>query len=388
MKQNRNGQGEVQALDKHGKTITIKINGKDRPVQEDNKSHQIASGKKKQKEDRVENSKIEKENGGKFPINDLRDDRIKVYPLDNEAALNETAAAQEKTEEDFDWILPDPVEQEIVKEYKIAPKQQQQKKKKKSLGISVWSTKTKRSNRFYTTIFVTVFLAVLLGTAFGVTFLKFVASEQETTALPAVNAPKEGSPAKNPASGGEALELKPIPVFIVQNGIFTTEDGAKERVKLLADKGVIAEQFSVNGQFAVYLGTAGTIESAKQQAEALKAKGVEVFAKPFEIPGGKASGLNANEAKFLQQAPELYSILVSGSQASPEEVKNAEDFNALLGKIANKDVKDQNILKAKASMEKASASFASYQKSKDANELEEMEKSLLSFLSAYQAIGK
>jgi stage II sporulation protein B len=386
MKQNRNGQGEVQALDKHGKTITIKINGKNRPVQEDRQDHQNGIEKKKQKEDKVENSKIEKENSGKFPINDLRDDRGKVYPLDNEAALNETAAAQEKTEEDFDWILPDPVEQEIVKEYKIAPKQQ--KKKKKSLGISVWNTKTKRSNRFYTTIFVTVFLAVLLGTAFGITFLKFVASEQDTTALPTVSAPKEGSPAKNPASGGEELKLKPIPVFIVQNGIFTTEDGAKERVKLLADKGVTAEQFSVNGQFAVYLGTAGSIEAAKQQAEALKAKGVEVFAKPFEIPGGTAAGLNANEAKFLQQAPELYSIMVSGSQASPEEVKKAEDFNALLGKIADKNIKDQNIFKAKASMEKASDSFASYQKSKDANQLEEMEKSLLSFLSAYQAIGK
>ncbi len=372
-------------MDKHGKTITIKINGKDRPVQGERQDHQNVE-KKKLKEDRIENSKFENDNSGKFAINDSRDDRSKVYPLDNEAALKETAAAQEKAEEDFDWILPDPVEQEIVKEYKIAP--QQSKKKKKGLGISVWNTKTKRSNRFYTTIFVTVFLAVLLGTAFGVTFLKFVASEQETIASPAVSTPKTGTPADKSASGGEDLELKSIPVFIVQNGIFTTEDGAKERVKLLADKGVTAELFPVNGQFAVYLGTAGSIETAKQQAEALKAKGVEVFAKPFEITGGKAAGLNENEAKFLQQAPEMYSILISGPQASAEDVKKAEDFQAALGKIADQDVKDPNILKAKVGMEKASASFASYQKSKDANQLDEMENSLLSFLSAYQAIGK
>ncbi|CAM3940848.1 SPOR domain-containing protein [Mesobacillus thioparans] len=372
-------------MDKHGKTITIKINGKDRPVKEEQQDHQNVE-KKKRKEDRIENSKFENENSGKFAINDSRDERGKVYPMDNESARNETAAAQEKAEDDFDWILPDPIEQESVKEYKIAP--QQSKKTKKGLGISVWNTKTKRSNRFYTTIFVTVFLAVLLGTAFGVTFLKFVASEQETVASPAVSTPKTGTPADKPASGGEDLELKSIPVFIVQNGIFTTEDSAKERVKLLADKGVTAELFPVNGQFAVYLGAAGSIEAAKQQAEALKAKGVEVFAKPFEIPGGKAAGLNENEAKFLKQAPEIYSILMRGSQTSAEEVKKTEDFNALLGKITDKDVKDPNILKAKASLEKASASFASYQKSKDANLLDEMEKSLLSFLSAYQAIGK
>jgi stage II sporulation protein B len=39
-------------------------------------------------------------------------------------------------------------------------------------------------------------------------------------------------------------------------------------------------------------------------------------------------------------------------------------------------------------MERAGAAFTSYQKSKDANQLAEMEKSLLSFLSAYQSIGK
>ncbi|KIY22375.1 SPOR domain-containing protein [Mesobacillus subterraneus] len=372
-------------MDKHGKTITIKINGKHQPVQEVSQSQQHDSEKKRQTEDWTEISKKETERSGNVPINEHREDRSKVYPLDNDAMVKETAAAQEKTEDDFDWILPDSGEQQSVKEYKFIPKQQ---KKKKSLGISVWNTKTKRSNWFSKTIIVAVLLAVLIGTAFGVTFLKFVASEQGTTASPAANPPQAGSQAKDQASGGQELELKPIPVFIVQNGIFTTEDRAKERVKLLADQGIAAEQFSVNGQFAVYLRTAGSIEEAKQQADELKLQGLEVFAKPFEISGGKVSGVSAEEAAFLQQSSEIYPILMSGSQVSPDERKKVEDFNALHGTIANRSIEDRNIQKAIASMEKASGSFIGYQTTKDANQLAEMEKSLLSFLAAYQAIGK
>jgi stage II sporulation protein B len=386
MEQNTNGQGEVQALDKQGKTITIKINGKDRPVHGDKKMKDNGRVKKPILEETIENRKYDKENRSSYQINENHGDRSKVYPLDNDAALKETAAAKEQAEETFDWILPDPVEEEIIKEYKVAPKQAK-KPKKKGIGISVWNTKIKKSNRLYTTIIMNVLFAVLLGTAFGVTFLKFLPSEPDTAA-PATAQPKAGQTAENPAVGKESLELTSIPVFIVQNGIFTTEKGAKERVNLLAGQGVTGELFPVNGQFAVYLGTAGSIEAAKQQAEALKGKGIEVFAKPFEIAGGTAAGLTAAESEFLEQAPEIYSILMSGSAAAPEEVQKAEKYNAMISKIEDKSVKDQTVLKAKASMERASAAFISYQKSKDANQLAEMEKSLLAFLSAYHAIGK
>ncbi|MBT2693050.1 SPOR domain-containing protein [Bacillus sp. ISL-55] len=373
-------------MDKHGKTITIKINGKDRPVQADKKVKDNGTIKKPVQEDSFEKPRYNKEKSSSYQINESQESRSRVYPLDNDAALNETAAAQEQTEESFDWILPDPVEEEIIKEYKIAPKQEK-KPKKKGIGISVWNTKSKKNNRLYTTIIMNVLFAVLLGTAFGVTFLKFLPSEPDTAA-PAVTTPKAGQPAEKPAAGKESIELTSIPTFVVQNGIFTTEAAAKERVNLLAGQGVPAEVFPVNGQFAVYLGTAGSIEAAKQQAEALKAKGVEVFAKPFEISGGTADGLTAAESEFLKQAPEIYPILMSGSAAAPEEVQKVEKSQNMISKIEDKSIKDPTVLKAKASMERAGVAFISYQKSKDANQLAEMEKSLLAFLSAYQMIGK
>ncbi|GAM12062.1 SPOR domain-containing protein [Mesobacillus selenatarsenatis] len=373
-------------MDKQGKTITIKINGKDRPVHADKKMQDNGSKKKPKQEEPFEKPKYYKEKSNSYQITEVPKDRSKVYSLDNDAVLNETAAAQEHTEESFDWILPDPVEEEIIKEYKIAPKQEK-KPKKKSIGISVWNTKSKKNNRLYTTIIMNVLFAVLLGTAFGVTFLKFLPSEPDTAA-PAVAQPTPGQAEEKPAGGKESIELTSIPTFVVQNGVFTTEAAAKERVNLLAGQGVTAELFPVNGQFAVYLGTAGSIEAAKQQAEALKAKGVEVFAKPFEIAGGTAAGLTAAESEFLKQAPEIHSILMSGAAAGPEEVQKAEKYQNMISKIEDKSVKDKTVLKAKASMERAGAAFINYQKSKDANQLAEMEISLLAFLSAYQSIGK
>ena len=373
-------------MDKQGKTITIKINGKDRPVQVDKKTQDNGRRKNTKQKESIEKRKYENKKSSSDEINEINGERSKIYPLDNSEALKETAAAQEKPEESFDWILPDPVEENIVKEYKLAPKQPK-KQKKKGIGITVWNTKTKRNNRLYTTIIMNVLLAVLLGIAFGVTFLKFLPSEPET-AVPAATQPNAGPAAGSPAGGKESLELKTIPVFIVQNVILTKEADAKERVNLLNGQGVSAELFPVNGKFAVYLATAGSIEAAKQQAETLKSKGFEVFAKPFEIAGGTAAGLTKSESEFLNQAPEIYSILVSGAAATPEEVKKVEKYQNMISKIEDKSVKDKTVLKAKASMERAGAAFISFQKSKDANQLAEMEKSLLSFLSAYQSIGK
>ncbi|WLR56190.1 SPOR domain-containing protein [Mesobacillus subterraneus] len=368
-------------MDKHGKTITIKINGKDRPVQADKKSKVNGVVKKPKQEEKLP---YDKGKSSSYQTNESQGESSRTYPLENEVAMNESAAAQEQSEESFDWILPDPVQEEVIKEYKIAPKQEK-KPKKKGIGISVW--KTKKNNRLYPTIIMNVLFAVLLGTAFGVTFLKFLPSEPDTAA-PAVAQPKSGQTAEKPAGGEESIELTTIPTFVVQNGIFTTEAAAKERVSLLGGQGVTAELFPVNGQFAVYLGTAGSIEAAKQQAEALKAKGVEVFAKPFEITGGTAAGLTSGESEFLKQAPEIYSIMMKGSAAAPEEVKKAGNYQTMVSKVDDKSVKNQTVLKAKTSMERAGAAFISYQKSKDANQLAEMEKSLLAFLSAYQSLGK
>ncbi|RSD23311.1 hypothetical protein [Mesobacillus subterraneus] len=363
-------------MDKQGKTITIKINGKDRPLMDERESGSAAA--EKSPKDEIKSNV--------YPINIGQENKSKVYPIDRDEAIKETAAAQEQAEDHFDWILPDPVEEEIVKEYKVAPKQPK-KQKKKGIGISVWNTKIKRNNRLFTTIFVTVFFAVLLGTAFGVTILKFVTADSQ--AVTPVSTPPAAAPSEEkPAAGSESVELKPISVFIIQNGIWGTEEAAKEGLNLLTGQGVKGELFPVNGKFAVYVGTAGSIEAAKQQAKVLEAKGVKVFAKPFEIPGGTAAGLTADEAKFLQPAPEIYSILIDGGGASPEAVKKVEEYHTMISKIADKNVKDKSVLKAKASIERASGTFLSYQKTKDANQLAEMESGLLSFLAAYQSIGK
>lgn len=345
-------------MDKQGKTITIKINGKDRPLKDEKRLM-------------------------------LDEDESQYVHSHREEALKETAASQESAEADdsFDWILPDPIEEEVLKEYKIAPKQA--KKPKKNIGISVWNKKPTRNNRLYSTIFITVFFAVLLGTAFGVTILKFVTADTEQVA-PAVTKvnPESEKPDTGTGTAKDSVELNQISAFVIQNGIFTTEEAAKERVNLLAGQGVVAEIFPVNGQFAIYLGMAGSIEDAKQTSNTLKDKGIEVFAKPVEITGGTAAEVTAEEGKFLEKAPEIYGILSSGKADSPEVIKKVVEYQIMLSEIPDKSIEDKNILKAKASIERASKAFSDFQKSKDANQLADMQTNLLAFLSAYQSISK
>lgn len=347
---------EVRVLDKQGRTITIKINGKDRPLK-----------------------------GEKNSIKEV--DENQFFQSDRDDARNETAASQESADDSFDWILPDPIEEEVVKEYKIASKQP--KKQKKNIGISVWNPKNSRKNRLYSTIFITTFFAVILGTVFGVTILKFVTADTDSTVT--ANSKVSPPPVKTEegkGTGSASANLNSISAFVVQNGIFTTEDAAKERVNLLSGQGISAEIFPVNGQFAIYLGTAGSIEEAKEISNTLKSKGVEVFAKPVEIPGGMAEKVTTEEAKLLEKAPEIYSILSSGNAATPETQKKMVEYQVMLSEIPDKTIKDKNILKAKASIERASKSFADYQKSKDGKQLAEMQTNLLAFLSAYSSIVK
>jgi len=345
-------------LDKQGKTITIKINGKDRPLKEEKRLM-------------------------------LDEDENQFVQSHRDEALKETAASQESAEADdsFDWILPDPIEEEVLKEYKIAPKQA--KKTKKNIGISVWNKKPTRNNRLYSTIFITVFFAVLLGTAFGVTILKFVTADTDQVA-PAVTKvnPEPEKPDTGTGTAKGSVQLNNISAFVIQNGIFTTEEAAKERVNLLAGQGVAAEIFPVNGQFAIYLGMAGSIEDAKQTSNTLKDKGIEVFAKPVEITGGTAADVTVEEGKFLEKAPEIYGILSSGKADSPEVIKKVVEYQIMLSEIPDKSIEDKNILKAKASIERASKAFSDFQKSKDANQLADMQTNLLAFLSAYQSISK
>lgn len=332
-------------MDKQGKTITIKINGKD---------HHLNQGP---------------------PFDE------KGEGFDSRgAALIESAASQESAEDSFDWILPDPSEPEDIHEYKIAPTQQ--KKQKKKAGLAVWNKKSNQNKGVLATIVLTVFFAILLGSAFGVTILKFVTADSEAK-IPAIS--KAVPSEEKPAAGSETLKLGMISTFVIQNNIFSKEALAEEMRKSIVAKGIRAEIFPVNGQYAIYMGAASSLEEAKKAGEMIKAKGVDLYAKPVEIGGGTSAALTGDEVNFLKQAPEIYAALLSGGA---EHLPRVQEFQTVLSKIADEKTKDQNILKAKSGIESASKAFVSYQQSKDENQLKEMHDGLLSFLSGYQAIGQ
>ncbi|WP_458474647.1 hypothetical protein, partial [Acinetobacter soli] len=144
---------------KSEKTITIKINGKDRPFQE----------------------KKEEKKGKTWELRQLdrKQEQTEFF------ASIQTAAGKE-ADDSFDWILPEETEDEDIKEYKIATPPNSPAEN----GLSTLARKFRGRNKqgFLTSIFLAVFFAVLLGTSFGFIMLKLVFTDQAAeTVDPPIN---------------------------------------------------------------------------------------------------------------------------------------------------------------------------------------------------------
>ncbi|PLR93716.1 SPOR domain-containing protein [Bacillus sp. T33-2] len=342
-------------MDKPGKTVTIKINGKDhhfKNVQQENKKPR----KKKQQR--------------------LPEQRVASW---------QTAAAQE--EESFDWILPDIVPSDGLKETKAAV----EPKKHQKNGVRLPAlNKSSKQNEVFSRIFLTVLFAVILGTSIGFIILKLVTSEaapevQNKPETPVLEKTEEEAGGNTAAVTGTA-PLKPISTYVVQGGVYTTEDGANDIAKTIEAKGIPVKVFPSNGKFALLLAAADSLQRAKQLSTDLKSKGIDVFAKPLEIGSASLSGLKKDEQKIVETTPEMFALL-SGA-GSEEAGKKVADLQANLNKIPDKNISHKELKTIKSSLQQASASFLSYQKTKDEGKNAEMQNELLSVLASYQTLGK
>lgn len=341
-----------------GQTITIKINGKDRPF----------------KEGHSEDAETNRKTGNNI-----------LLDKDKYAVRNETAAAEEPLEESFDWILPELSDEPNV--IKITD----QAKKNQSKGWSgITNRKNKESRGIFTSIFFSVFLAILLGVSFGLMLLKPVITENTAVKL------KEPSPAADnvkPASGTVSTSVPPISSFIVQGGVFSTSKAAESVKSAVEQKGVPAQIVSMNGQFILYLSVADSMENAKEIGSMLKKSGLEVFAKQINIGGNELRGLQEAERKLLESAPAIYETLSAAateasltnsiSQATAESCSKQGD---MLLQIEGTALKNEKVKIVQSNLVKAVEKAKMIQKSPEREAVNELQNDLLSFLAAYQSL--
>lgn len=333
------------------KTITIKINGKDRSYKQGEAKH----------------DENKKEKGT---------DKLKV------TAWNETAATQESTEDQFDWVLPDPIVDEGNKGKKTSKSGNSKAFRLPSINKSTNKNKSSKSSGMFPRIFLNVSLAIVVGLGFGLIILNTVTSKSEEGGRPTTTNPATETPSNsNDHTGTQSVELPVLSTFVVQGGVFTTKESAQTAIQSLEAKGIPAQEVTSNGSFAILLGTAGTLEEVKKIAADFKNKGAEVFPKPYDVPAASIAGVTKEESIVLTAAPELFQLLSAGNTSDGDAVNNVKAQLTELDKIDDSKISNKQVAAVKQHLETGANAFLGKQSS-------ELQAETLAFLAAWQSLGK
>ncbi|PLR79555.1 stage II sporulation protein B [Bacillus canaveralius] len=350
-------------MDKHenGKTITIKINGSDRPYKENSQNQDQASH-----------------------VNKAPADFSKIPPHE------EAAAGRETVDESFDWILPDPDFEQDIKEYTI----EDMTKQKKQSGWNAFKQKTgpKISKRDFSSLFWSVFFAVLLGVSLGFIMLKLVATEQAVKDAPTGQEANQGGQ-EQAGKGTATASVAPITTFVVQEGVYTTTDAAKAALAAAEQKGAVGKIIEMNGQAFLFLAVADSLKAAKSIGINLQKQGLKIYAKPLEIGGEEASGLTEGEVKLLEITASVYSdVATAGTHATLSQSLDAaltdkvNTHTQTLRNIPADALQNDQIKTLKVELENGLQQAQLYGKSPGTDSQQALQKSLLSVLAAYNAL--
>jgi stage II sporulation protein B len=313
---------------------------------------------------------------------------IKIDPeyIDHDSVL-ETAAAQEPAEESFDWIIPESSENEVV-EYKIAnQKKAKGNPKKKQSSFSAISLK--RNGGVFKSILITVAFAILIGISFGVLMLKLFITDGSKTVVndPVVEDKGSGNTSGEKTNGQTtSAVIAAQTMFVVQGGVFSTKDAAKDGTNQAKAKGAPGQTVEMSNKEYLFLGVADSIETAKQLSSYYKANGVaDAFAKQIPIGEKSVSDISEADKSFLEAAmtvfPELSKVTTNTIVTANISEESIKSISALEDKI-NQKVENEKVKNLQGELTGAIEKA----KSKEKKSLEEAQQHLLNFLSAYYSL--
>jgi stage II sporulation protein B len=358
---------------KNSRTITIKINGNERDYNETSKMEEM--------EPTLVNEIVE-------PQPETQPHPIESTRVDS---FSEVAASQEAIDESFDWILPElQDDNDEIDEYIIA-KKPQVNKKKSSIG-SLKKTLQKQNTGPVKSLFVSILLAILIGTSFGFIVLKLVISDSQIKVeTPLATVPEETAKG-NEQSAGEAkqLALEPIDTYIIQGGVFSSVDSAKVEEQKVKQMGIPTQIIEGNGQAILVLGIADSIENAKSIATGYKDKGIDVFAKPYSIPGKEIQDLTAVEANLLKESKDFYnalaSLMASGMFSEQLDKAAITELKNFVGSIDRQEIKNLKIEQLLVDLGSALTKLEAFSGNPTQSTLVDVQQHLLSFIGTYYTL--
>lgn len=368
--------------DKHrNRTITIKINGKVRPTQEqttktENKNTEISK---------------ERPNIKTVSIHDRQDDvkNIDVEKLEEET-FEQSAAARE---EQFSWILPEkkanPTHFSGIKKTG-RPSIKKGTKGSKRLTKSSYRKKTP-NNKVVTSIAFITLIAVLVGTSFGLVMVSMVKSDQKAGTETPVS--EMATVTEENGNGSGSLTAEAISAVIIQGGVFSTKEAAENELAHAIEKEIPGKVVEMDKQIYLFIGVADSIDHAKAIGGKLEKEGLSFYAKEVTFGSTANSGLQGEEITLLNQASALYDTLasMSASAAVSGSISSGakEALSAQLEqweKIDGKNIKTPEIQEMKKELDEAAKKMGNFEKNSDDKSIVGVQQHLLNFLALFEQL--
>ena len=201
-------------------------------------------------------------------------------------SLEQVASSVEEESKSPLWIIPD------AEDKKAAIEGEKKAKKKLAFG------KVKLDKMRLFGIGLPVLVALVTGTVFGIIMLKIVlfSGPGEKADIQQGGVPALGAS----ISGAEGNSVsKEWPAFMVQAGVYSSQEAAEERAALLDEEyaPIILKQ---SGQWYIYIGAAGNLEDAKQLAVSFNKKGTETYWKEVNFSGKSSQVYTEAEQKAIK----------------------------------------------------------------------------------------
>lgn len=297
------------------------------------------------------------------------------------------AAIEKKSEEEnesFEWVLPEdgdvPKTDKDQSLYKIEYVSAYKEKKK--------SRKPLVGGKRAASLALSIVSAMIVGIMLGLVIVKVVTNADAGT--PVRQQPHIHQQGNAPAaSNEESIMLPELSAPIVQGGIFSKEKAAQNVLKKVKEKGIPAEELVQEGQHILLLGTAGSIESAKQLGSFWKEKKVDVYAKTFTIPDREIKAAKS-DIGLQDQYVSLFKLLSAESANivvnKKVDLANLTIIQSDLQKIEKQTPKTASFKKMQELLLEAGDDITRFSKQTDRQKGFDAQQQLLKFIGVYSSV--
>lgn len=235
----------------------------------------------------------------------------------------DAAATYESTDESFDWMLPNERERTP---YLVAKQ-------------SLMQPPNRRLPVKFKVPIILALVAIVVGTSLGLVVIRTITSEQPVTqpveeqGVTTVVPPSEDVVATK-------KETMTVETYLIQGGVFSTEEAAKDVQKLIHEKKLPAEIFQVGQQYYLFLGVAENLQASKELALFYKTEEIDMFWKDIEF----TTKLAKNDQK-VENVLSIYAALANLSATKLRQVDSSVDINEVSKQVADLQLAEQPELK-------------------------------------------